>query len=148
VFGYSKRCKWHGAVLAIDQSRACISAIHATSPDPISGHRFVFKLLKLMRKVSEQVSRNMQRVEVVLQQMSLHISIEIYMHPRIPGRSRRIIYTHSCYAKEHATFLHKKQKKIIYEKRKSFKTGEPANSGLSRTQLLIVSSINTSDIVR
>jgi hypothetical protein len=70
-----------------------------------------------MCKVSEQVSGNMQRVEVVLQQMSLHISIEIYMHPKIPGLSRRIIYTHSCYAKEHATFLHKMKKKYLREEK-------------------------------
>jgi hypothetical protein len=115
AFGYSRRLKWHGAMLAIGQSRACNSAIHATSPDPISGHRSVFKLLSSCA--------NMQRVEVVLQQMLLHISIEIYLHPKIPGLSDELyIRTHATqknmqhsYTRRRKNYL--REEKVLQDRR-------------------------------
>jgi hypothetical protein len=139
AFGYSRRLKWHGAMLAIDQSRACNSAIHATSPDPISGHRSVFKLLSScatcnVLKLCCSKCHYTLASKYICTPKSLDCQDELYIPTHATQKNMQDSYTRS--------------KKIIYEKRKSFKTGEPANSGLSRMQLLIVSSINTSDIVR
>jgi hypothetical protein len=147
AFGYSRRLKWHGAMLAIDQSRACNSAIHATSPDPISGHRSVFKLLSSCAKFQSRSVEICNVLKLCCSKCHYTLASKYICTPKsLDCQDELYIPTHAT--QRTCKILTQQVKKIIYEKRKSFKTGEPANSGLSRMQLLIVSSINTSDIVR